>query len=72
MNAALFLGSYRDGVELAHLLMACTTKQQAGAFYSRTMQGYLAANGEAYANAVAQHALALVSGVEAIRQGVEP
>ena len=72
MNAARFFASYRDGVELAHLLMLCTTRQQAEAFYSRTMQGYMAAKGVEYANDVATHALALVTGVEAIRQGVEP
>jgi tRNA pseudouridine-54 N-methylase len=72
MTASLFLSSYRDGVDVAALLLACTTPEQTVAFWGRTMQGFIAANGPEYADAVAQHARALVDGVDAMRKGVVP
>jgi hypothetical protein len=72
VTAALFLDSYRDGVETAHLLIACTTPAQATAFWARTLAGYTAAKGPEYADAVARHARALVDGVDAMRKGVVP
>jgi hypothetical protein len=72
MTAALFLESYRDGVDVAALLLKCTTPEQATAFWVRTMQGFIAAKGLDYADAVAQHTRALVDGVDAMRKGVIP
>jgi hypothetical protein len=72
MTAALFLDSYGDGVDVAGLLLACTTPHQATVFWARTLAGYCAAKGPEYADAVAQHARALVDGVDAMRKGVVP
>jgi hypothetical protein len=72
VTAALFLDSYRDGVDTARLLLCCTTPKQVKAFWDRTLLVYTAVKGPEYADAVAQHARALVDGVDAMRKGVIP
>lgn len=72
MTAFQWFQAYTDSVDLASCLMLCTVHAQAQAVWTRSMGGYRAAKGLAYADSVAVQTDALLEGVDAMRRGVAP
>lgn len=72
MTAARWFTAYVDAVDFARLAMQCTTWTQAERYKTRVLAAYEQVKGAEYALEVQRQAVRLITGVDAMRNGVVP